>query len=785
MNGATEQTLSELLAEARRTNSSIAALTNLMARMNTGGGGGGGGNAAAGAASAMAGLASKISPVGIALSALSAAGSLVSGVFDGLSSIVGKAAEAIGGVINGLVQFGQKAMDGTAKMSDLFTAFNRLPYFIGEVASLFASLLRTGEQYLDVYRSLTKVGADFGGNLFQMQTQASRAYLTLKEFSGIVERNSDVFSTMGGNVQSGISRFIELQNGLMKGAFKNQILGLGYSFEEAAQTTMGFMRSQGVMSKDGLANIEIVRHGVLQYAMELDSLSKMTGRQRDQIAKELESMNMEESWQNFLSQIDDPNKAASMRAAVNAMQIAGGKDARQNLQLQFQGLNAIIGEGQAALEVVTNGMMSNSTRQIAEMVESGKSAKEVAAMTVRLAASMGGEANKFRSSMGGVNAVMSQQGNILSTVAGRVIATFRNTGNALNAVTAAENAQAKQASGSAVAYALAEDKVRQVGMALNNLWNGIVSRLSPNIITLGDSILSVIKNLIGNKGFQETLTNVLTWVNNAFGSLLQSKNVDDFWSRLKTVFTDGFEKLWRWVQPVWENTIKPAAIQMFNSIVEFLTPTLRKAFNYVFDSINTYLYSKSTLLGTDPKIQAEYRKETETYLDMLDKVKSLESRIKVLQSYKDLSPTEKSELNLKQGEKRSTEEQLRKLYIALGNQRTLLPGYGFDEKTFKDDKLKDMVWEFLNNNKYWERGPTASPVSDSGQNSTVVAGEPPTDQNEANSNMQAGTDEETTAVGIQRLNSLAAQQILVMKENNRHARDTIAAIKSLSGNLFV
>ena len=224
---------------------------------------------------------------------------------------------------------------------------------------------------------------------------------------------------------------------------------------------------------------------------------------------------------------------------------------------------------------------------------------------------------------------------------------------------------------------------------------------------------------------------------------------------------------------------------MFNSIVEFLTPTLRKAFNYVFDSINTYLYSKSTLLGTDPKIQAEYRKETETYLDMLDKLKSLESRIKVLQSYKDLSPTEKSELNLKQGEKRSTEEQLRKLYIALGNPRTLLPGYGFDEKTFKDEKLKDMVWEFLNNNRYWERGPAASPVSDSGQNSTSVAGEPSPDQNEANSNMQAGTDEETTAVGIQRLNSLAAQQILVMKENNRHARDTIAAIKSLSGNLFV
>jgi len=794
MNGATEQTLSELLAEARRTNANIAALTNLMARMNTGGGGGGGaGNAAASAASAMAGLASRINPVGIALSALSAAGSLVTGVFDGLSSIVGKATEVVGGVIRGLVQFGQKAMEGTAKMSDLFASFSHLPFFIGEVSSLFASLLRTGEQYLDVYRNLTRVGADFSGNLFQIRSQASRAFLTLGEFANVVSKNSDIFASMGGSVQSGINKFVELQNNLMKGAFRNQILGLGYTFEEAANATLGFMRSQGTMSKQGLENTDTVRRGVMQYAMELDALSKTTGKQRDQIAKELQDLQMEEVWQNFVAQLS-PEKAAAARAAVNAQLQYGGKDAARSLQLAFQGINVPINDATTAIEVATNGMLTTTNQQVVNAVKSGKSSNEMLVMVAQNNAAMGRSARAFQQSMGGIAGLLSQQGSPLVLATGQMTYTARQINDILKALGQAQSAAGKQASGSAVAYANAEAKVRDVGAALNDLWTSIVAKLSPNIIRLGDSILNIIQKLVGSKGFQDTLSSVLNWVNNAFGSLLQSRNIEDFWQRLRTQFSDGFDKLWRWVQPIWENTVKPAAINMFNSIVDFLTPFMRKAFNFVFDTIKEYIYN-TLHIGQNPAITKEFRGQTEAYEESKDQVAQLRRRMKQLESLTNRSTGEEADRLRVAASLTDAMAKMNNIRKAMEAGKEI-PGYQMNRQfqgllggsltlegsnTSAANELRDQIKQYLADNPNQRSLGTLGALGSATEPKDVVAtvhqGERVLSQGEVGSLNNMGD-------ALQRLNSLTAQLVIEMKENNRHTRDTLNATKNLSGNLF-
>jgi hypothetical protein len=794
MNGATEQTLSELLAEARRTNANIAALTNLMARMNTGGGGGGGvGNAAASAAGAMAGLAARMNPVGIALSALSAAGSLVTGVFDGLSSIVGKATEVVGGVIRGLVQFSQKAMEGTAKMSDLFASFSHLPFFIGEVSSLFASLLRTGEQYLDVYRKLTQVGADFSGNLFQIRSQASRAFLTLGEFANVVSKNSDIFASMGGNVQSGINKFVELQNGLMKGAFKNQILGLGYTFEEAANATAGFMRSQGTMSKQGLENTSIVRQGVMQYAMELDALSKTTGKQREQIAKELQDLQMEEVWQNFVAQLS-PEKADAARSAVSAQLQYGGKEAARSLMLAFQGINVPINEATQAIEVATNGMLTTTNRQVVNAVNSGKSSNEMLVMVAQNNAAMGRSAKAFQQSMGGIAGLLSQQGSPLVLATGQMTYTARQINDILRALGQAQSGAGKQANGSAVAFALAEDKVRQVGAALNDMYTQIVAKLSPNIITLGTSILDVIKKLIGSQGFQETLTRVLNWVNNAFGSLLQSGNVTEFWQRLKIVFTDGFDQLWRWVKPVWENTIKPAAISMFNSIVDFLTPYLRKAFNFVFDTVKSYIYDTTGgRFGSSKETNREISRETEYYESEKDKLAQLQRRVKELDGR---DARDRAELTKVWADIWTQKARVEKIYEAMNTVGQDIPGFTRSPEAQKilgpggvgsfDSQglyLVQGIKDYLKANPpnairaLGTLGALGTPTEPKDVVAQLHQGERVLSQGEVGSLNSMGES-------LQRLNSLTAQLVIEMKENNRHTKGTLDATKSLSGNLY-
>jgi hypothetical protein len=767
-----------------------------MARANTAGGGGGGGvgNAAAGAASAMAGLASKISPVGIALSALSAAGSLVSGVFDGLSSIVGKAAEAVGGVISGLVQFSKKAMDGTAKMSDLFAAFERLPFFIGEIASLFASLLRAGEQYLDVYRNLTKVGADFGGNLFQIQRQASRAHLTLGEFANIVNKNSDIFASMGGNVQSGINRFVELQNGLMKGAFRNQILGLGYSFEEAANATAGYMRSQGTMSKQGLENTSMVRAGVMQYAMELDALSKTTGKQREQIAKELQDLQMEEVWQNFVAQLS-PNEAASARAAVNASLQYGGKEVARSMMLAIQGINVPINEATQSIDVATRGMLTTSNQQVVTALKAGARAEDILVMVARNNAAMGKEANRFQRSLGGVAGLLTQQGSQLTLSTGQLQYTFRNINDIMKALGQAQSGASKQASGSAVAFALAEDKVRQVGSALNEMWTTLVSRLSPNLIKLGDSILALIEKLLGSKGFERTLNSVI----NAFNDLMTSTSIKDFWGKLGNHLSDGFNSLWNWAKPVWENTIKPAALQMFEDLVSFLTPYMRKAFNFVFDSVSEYIY-KSTggRVGNAPFVNKEISREREYYESKRDELESQQRQLKRLMAEK---VQDKDAINRLALRTEKTNLELIAIYNSINERKNTIPGYTRDpeiQKLFGDFKdpnkiltspnglsFQSGIESYLMDNKPFvtnERslgtlGALGAPTEPTDVVAQIHQGERVLSQGEVGSLNSMGES-------LQRLNSLTAQSVIETKENNRHSRDILAAIKALGGNLF-
>jgi hypothetical protein len=371
--------------------------------------------------------------------------------------------------------------------------------------------------------------------------------------------------------------------------------------------------------------------------------------------------------------------------------------------------------------------------------------------------------------------------------------TARQINDILKALGQAQSAAAKQASGSAVAFALAEGKVREVGAALNDMYTAIVAKLSPNIITLGTSILNIIQKLVGSKGFQDTLTSVLNWVNSAFGSLLQSGNVTDFWQRLRVVFSDGFDQLWRWVRPVWENTIKPAAIGMFNSIVDFLTPYLRKAFNFVFDTVKSYIYDTTGgRFGSSKETNREISRQTEYYEDAKDKLAALQRRVKELDGR---DSRDRVELNKVWADIWTAKTRVQKIYDAMN---TGEPIPGFERSPAAEDILKpggtgpassqglyliQGISDYLKANPpnairaLGTLGALGTPTEPKDVVAQLHQGERVLSQGEVGSLNNMGD-------ALQRLNSLTAQLVIEMKENNRHTRDTLNATKNLGGNLY-
>ena len=134
----------------------------------------------------------------------------------------------------------------------------------------------------------------------------------MDEFANVINSNSEFFATMGGNVQKGIDTFVDVQNQMLgpNSKYSKALLGLGYTASEVADGLLGIMKSGVVMNKSDLANNDRLMSATSVYLTELDTLSKITGKRKDQIAKEVEAAENDQIWKTFMENITDPGQQA-------------------------------------------------------------------------------------------------------------------------------------------------------------------------------------------------------------------------------------------------------------------------------------------------------------------------------------------------------------------------------------------------------------------------------------------------------------------------------------------
>ena len=303
MNGATEATLQDLLRAAEARN---VTLEKILAALTSGAGGGGGGGGAAGG---LAGIAKSAGPASAALSAL---GTVVGGVGSLIGSVLGVMGNILGKVVTGLTDTARhlkdlaiQAAEGTVRMSELFNAFRDLPFFLGNLASLFSGIIGYYERQLDVYVKLTQSGASFSGSLDIMRAAAAKSNLTLSEFSSVVSANSEVFAMMGDTVQGGITRFADAQSKLMGPGSKyyESIIGLGVTNEQAAKYMTSTIIAQGYMNNKQKLTTEQLAAQTYSYIVQLDTLSKLTGKRKEQVDEEVRRYEQQGKVQAYLARV--------------------------------------------------------------------------------------------------------------------------------------------------------------------------------------------------------------------------------------------------------------------------------------------------------------------------------------------------------------------------------------------------------------------------------------------------------------------------------------------------
>jgi hypothetical protein len=262
-------------------------------------------------------------------------------------------AVAADGIIRDL---GKAASSGSGKITDFTDVLSKR----GAVGAAFADIGSGLENNLDMYRTLSNVGATFGQDLVNMRQAAQDAGLPLKDFGELIKNNSQVLAAYYGTTSQGAQQFARgVKN--FRDLNNKALAPLGYTVEDLNSlylTTIEIERRAGSQTRK---TDKELGESALKLGMELDTVAKITGVQRKDLEKNMKSQMQTNS--RFLAAVSDPampegirtqlqlfastmkEKAPSMATAIEDL-IANGGVAVTNESIKlvqgFKGIDGIV-----------------------------------------------------------------------------------------------------------------------------------------------------------------------------------------------------------------------------------------------------------------------------------------------------------------------------------------------------------------------------------------------------------------------------------------------------------
>lgn len=347
---ASEQTLQDLLQTAKSMNASLNKLASVLGKPTAAGAAPGPSKVNQAAEQAQKNLNAQASKLAPAMGATTKAFGVLSTTLSAVGGVLTKLSGFLSGLVNiasnvtGILgEFAAAATKGNMKLSDMVQVMgdlaNQIP-IVGGLLSSFAGVMKFAiqrqEETLDMFRSMSKVGAGVGESLESLRSQARSTGLTMKDYQGVVEKNADIFAMAGGNVNAGVKQFSKTMNVMMgkDSEISRSFFGMGFTAEEAAGSLATFMRMQGSANKQGLQDSKSSAQAALELAQQMQELSQTTGKRRQQIQEELEEATREQNWQAYLAGLTEKDaKEAAMK--LNYALQHGGKEAGTMLKTKL------------------------------------------------------------------------------------------------------------------------------------------------------------------------------------------------------------------------------------------------------------------------------------------------------------------------------------------------------------------------------------------------------------------------------------------------------------------
>jgi len=232
------------------------------------------------------------------------------------------------GVTKAAVGLGGALLTGQQQLSAYSGAISANTGLFGNtVGKLVDGLSQFAEASLAEYQQLTNVGATFGKEIKDVKVSAAELGLSVEEMTGFLKKNSESLRAFGGTTDLAMARFKAVSTTILDSAeLGTKLRQLGFTTADINENLALYGELSDANSRTDRASVEQQAVAAKNLMVELDGLSKLTGKQRDVIADEMKERRRQGDVNAFLTGKTAEEQTAFTNKLVE-LQNTLGKDA--------------------------------------------------------------------------------------------------------------------------------------------------------------------------------------------------------------------------------------------------------------------------------------------------------------------------------------------------------------------------------------------------------------------------------------------------------------------------
>jgi hypothetical protein len=228
---------------------------------------------------------------------------------------------------------------------------------------------------LDVWRGLSRTGANFSNDLIGLSTSAANSRMELGDFADVISKNNKNFAGLGGSVSAGSKAFADFSKGFFDSKMDLQFRELGYTTKEMNEVLamqIGNTRASTALDKDGR---DRQYEAAATFAREMDMTSKLMGKSREEQMEKIKLAQSDTAVQSKLRLEAQKMREEGVKAKRDPKVVEAEIATYQDKINKSIAKAALEGQGQLAKDLFTGVMTKTGGLQAAI---SGKGAGAIA-----------------------------------------------------------------------------------------------------------------------------------------------------------------------------------------------------------------------------------------------------------------------------------------------------------------------------------------------------------------------------------------------------------------------